>query len=93
MNQPSRRQFLAATGAGAVAVGSVTTLSGVLAGPAAAAETSTAEPGRYDEAVPVIVTLDDVKAGRLSVMHGEREFTIVDAKLASRIARLAGKGA
>ena len=92
MNQPSRRQFLAATGAGAVAVGSVTTLSGVLAESAAAADGGAAEHGPYDEAVPVIVTLDDGKTGRLSVMHGEREFTVVDAQLAARIARLAAKG-
>lgn len=92
MNQPSRRQFLAATGAGAVAVGSVTTLSGVLAGPAAAAEGDASEHSSHNEADPVIVTLDDGKAGRLSVMHGDREFTVVDAKLAARIARLAAKG-
>ena len=44
------------------------------------------------EGSPLIVTVDDLGAGRLSVMHGEREFSVVDAELAGRIAALARVG-
>jgi hypothetical protein len=91
LSDVSRRKFLAASGASAIAVGVVT------AAPLASASTVDADDfaAKHPEPIeesPLIVTVDDLKAGRISVMHGDREFSVVDAELAGRIAALARVG-
>jgi hypothetical protein len=44
-------------------------------------------------AEPMIVSVDDLSTGQISVMHGDREFVTSDPELARRIAQLAGLGA
>jgi hypothetical protein len=90
MTESSRRQFLAATGAGAVAVGAATVLPATMANASeapASLETDLFEG--IEGAFPVIVSVEDAASGLLSVMQGEKEFTVTDPELASRITRLA----
>lgn len=90
MNGLSRRKFLAASGAGAVAVGAVSvplTLSSSSEADGAVLDTQPAL-----EPVPLILSVDDLAAGRISVMHGEREFSVTDVDLANRIAGIARTG-
>jgi hypothetical protein len=88
MYETSRRRFLAATGAGAVAVGAASIVPGGLAH---------ATEGRGDldfdgvsSDTSIIVSIDDPATGRLTVMRGERELTVTDHELAARVAHLAG---
>ena len=37
----------------------------------------------------MIASVDDLASGTVSVMHGEREFTVTDHELARRIAQIA----
>ena len=94
MIESSRRRFLAATGAGAVAVGAAAVLPATMASAAEAPASLEADLVEGTEgSVPVIVSVEDAAAGLLSVMHGENEFTVTDPELAARITRLAAKGA
>jgi hypothetical protein len=94
MSESSRRQFLAATGAGAVAIGAATVVPATMASAAEAPASLEADLFEGTEgAVPVIVSVEDLAAGLLSVMHGENEFTVTDPELAARITRLAAKEA
>jgi Rieske Fe-S protein len=94
MIESSRRQFLAATGAGAVAVGAAAIVPATTASAAKAPASLEADLFEgADGAVPVIVSVEDPAAGLLSVMHGENEFTVTDPDLAARITRLATKEA
>ena len=89
MNGLSRRKFIAASGASAIAVGVVTV-------PLAAKDEAGGETFDHPvglESDPLIVSVDDLKAGRISVMHGEREFSVTDLDLAGRIAALLQTGA
>jgi CHASE2 domain-containing sensor protein len=92
MNDLSRRKFLAASGASAIAVG-VVSVGSVASASSLEADGMPLDHPEAFEANPVIVSIDDLRAGRISVMHGEREFSVVDADLASRIANLARTGA
>jgi hypothetical protein len=91
MSDVSRRTFLAASGASAIAVGVVTVTPLASAGIAGPDDFAAEHPESVEDS-PLIVTVDDLKAGRISVMHGEREFSVVDAELAGRIAALARVG-
>jgi hypothetical protein len=91
MSDVSRRTFLAASGVGAIAAGVVTVTPLASAGTTGADDFAADHPEPLEES-PLIVTVDDLKAGRISVMHGEREFSVVDAELAGRIAALARVG-
>jgi len=97
MNEPSRRQFLVATSAGAVAIGAAAVVPVSLANAAEAPAGANLDADYGFEAsadsVPVIVSVEDAAAGLLSVMHGAREFTVTDLELTSRITRLAGSEA
>ena len=88
MNETSRRRFLAATGAGAVAVGTASVVPGTLAN-AAEAPGSLDHDGVAGDA-SIIVSMDDPASGQLTLMRGERELTVTDHELAARLARLAG---
>ena len=93
MIESSRRRFLAATGAGAVAVGAATVLPVTMASAAEAPASPDVDSFDATDAAPVIVSVDDRATGRLSVMQGENEFTVNDPELAARINRLAAKRA
>ena len=90
MNGLSRRKFIAASGASAIAVG-------VVAVPTSMSTSDQADGAVFDQAnvdsEPLILSVDDLKAGRISVMHGEREFSVTDLDLAGRIAALLRTGA
>jgi CHASE2 domain-containing sensor protein len=92
MTDVSRRKFLAASGAGAIAAGVVSVTPLASASAAGADDFAAEHPEPFEES-PLIVTVDDLKAGRISVMHGEQEFSVVDTELAGRIASLARTGA
>lgn len=84
MIESSRRKFLAATGAGAAAVGAAAVLPAT-AEAATGPDTLEADLAGNTGPMPVIVTIDDPGSGRISVLHGEREFTVTDRDLADRI--------
>jgi hypothetical protein len=95
MPKSSRRRFLAITGASAVAIGATAAAPGSFAS-AAIARSNGTDARRGDgmlDAQPMIVCVDDLSSGQISVMHGDREFATTDANLARRIAQLAGLGA
>ncbi len=82
MSETNRRKFLAVTGAGAAA-GTV----GMVAGPAAAAETRR----RSDSAQEgVLAHIADHNSSKLTLMVGEREVIVHDRDLVNRILNAAG---
>ncbi len=92
MTQPSRRQFLAVSGAGAVAVGAATIVPASLAAAAEAPGQDLDSEHGVDALLddsPMIVSVDDLASGQLSIMHGDREFSVTDHALAQRIAHIA----
>ena len=85
MSETSRRQILAATGAG-VAAGTVG-LSGLTIGPANAGEARrTASSARES----VVAHIPDHTSGTLHVYVGEREVVVHDRDLVTRILNAAG---
>lgn len=80
MSETSRRNFLAATGAGA-AVGTVA----LTAGSAAAA---TPRPG--SAAAPVVAYVEDYRSDTINLMVGDREVVVHDRDLVARILNAAG---
>ena len=99
MNTPSRRTFLALTGAGAAAVGAATVLPASLAGAQQvagpeldAADFDAGAGASLSEAV-LMVCVTDRATGEVTVIDGEAEVTLTDPALAQRIAQLSGKGA
>jgi hypothetical protein len=96
MPESSRRRFLAITGASAVVIGAAAAAPGSLASAALARNGGANSEHAADamlDAQPMIVCVDDLNSGQISVMHGDREFATTDADLARRIAQLAGLGA
>jgi hypothetical protein len=91
MSHVSRRRFLAAGGASALAVGVVSVTPLASASTAGVDDFAAEHPEPFEDS-PLIVTVDDLKAGRISVMHGDREFSVVDPELAGRIASIARVG-
>jgi hypothetical protein len=85
MSETSRRQVLAATGAG-VAAGTVG-LTGLAGGAAHAAE-ARRTPGSARESV--VAYVQDHRSGTLRLMVGEREVVVHDRDLVTRILNAAG---
>lgn len=79
MSDTSRRKFLAATGAGAVA-GTVAVTS--------TAEAARPRPGSARE--PVVAYVQDHRLAELRLLVGEREVVIQDRDLVTRILNAAG---
>ena len=92
MNESSRRQFLAVSGASAVAVGAAAVVPVSMAGGAQSAgdgiDVEHGPDGLLEEG-PMIASVEDLASGTVSVMHGEREYIVTDHELARRIARIA----
>jgi hypothetical protein len=85
MSETSRRQVLAATGAG-VAAGTVG-LTGLTISPAHAGEARrTASSARES----VVAYVEDHRSGELRLMVGEREVVVHDRDLVTRILNAAG---
>ena len=83
MSDTSRRTFLAVTGAGAAAAGTV----GITGGTATAAETRRT-PGSARETV--VAYVKDHNSSELRLMVGEREVVVDDRDLVTRILNAAG---
>ena len=84
----SRRGFLARASVGAAAVGAAVVVPGVVGGGVAdAQESGPAHAGEF------VVWVKDPRAGELAVLVGERELTVVDRKLAKRLAQAAARAA
>ena len=81
MSETNRRNFLAATGMGAVA-GTV----GLVAGPASAE--APRRPGSAHE--PVVAYVEDHHSDELRLLVGEREVAVRDRELVTRILNAAG---
>lgn len=79
MSHPSRRSFLAVTGAGAVTTAAVT------ASPTAGAATSSARPG----AQPLVAHVRDAAAGTVVLYVGATEVVVQDHDLVRRLTRAA----
>lgn len=80
MSDTSRRKFLAATGAGAVA--------GTVAVTGTAHAAATRGPGSAQE--PVVAYVQDHRLAEVRLLVGEREIVIQDRDLVTRILNAAG---
>jgi hypothetical protein len=93
VSELSRRAFLirSSVGAAAVAVGSaipgLPTLLGTAAddSPAADDAAATAATDAPSAGQPLIAHVTDLQSGEMSLFMGEREFTVTDPALASRL--------
>lgn len=86
MSEPTRRNFLIASGAGA-AVGMVAAVPGV-AGAGTADASATLPP----DATDLMAHVADPSTGTLTLYVGEREILVHDRDLVARLARAASKG-
>jgi hypothetical protein len=84
----SRRRFLGIAGTGVAGMTGAALLN---AAPAAAADEQTTDVPAGTP--PLVAYVADARTGHLVVMHGEREVSIHDRKLAARLARAARNGA
>ncbi len=82
MSETSRRNFLAASGAGAAAVGAVV----VTAGAAHAA----ARPSASAASEAVVAYVHDHRSSEVRLMVGEREVVVQDRDLVTRLLNAAG---
>ncbi len=82
MEPPSRRRFLAVSGAGIAAAG----LASVVPATASAAELPVDPAAVGDE--PLMACVEDLAHGLVTVVHGGSELTVTDHDLARKIARL-----
>jgi hypothetical protein len=87
MTEPSRRNFLIASGAGAAAAGVVAAVPGV-AGAQPPGSTPTALP---HGATPLVAHVADPSSGTLTLFVGEREVLVHDRELVARLAHAAAK--
>ena len=83
MSETSRRNFMAAAGAGAAATTAVALSAG-------AANARPAGLGRKGVQEPVVALVDDHKGGVLRLLVGEREVVVHDRDLVTRILNAAG---
>lgn len=83
MSETSRRNFMAAAGAGAAA----TTAVALSAGSASAKPAVLSQKGVKE---PVIALVDDHKGGTIRLLVGEREVVVNDRDLVARILNAAG---
>jgi Rieske Fe-S protein len=96
MDQPTRRAFLAYTGAGVAAIGVAAVSPAVASASEAAADRLAPEQPIEDNSVndePLLASVNDLSKGEVTVISGGTEVTVVDHDLARRIARLSAKGA
>lgn len=82
MSDSSRRGFLILAGASAAAVGAV-----ALA-PAASAAAEREHEGHGQVGGPLVAYVSDLRAGKVSVMMGEREVVVHDPALCASLARV-----
>lgn len=88
MTEPTRRNFLIASGAGAAAVGMVAAVPGV-AGASTPDATSATLPS---DATDLMAHVADPSTGTLTLYVGEREVVVHDRDLVARLARAASRG-
>ena len=87
MNEPTRRNFLIASGAGAAAVGMAAAAPGV-----AGAGTPAATPATLPhDATDLMAHVADPSTGTLTLYVGEREVLVHDRDLVARLARAASE--
>ncbi len=83
MSETSRRNFMAAAGAGAAATTAVAFSSG-------SAHAAPALAGGRAAAEPVVALIEDHKGGAIHFLVGEREVVVHDRDLVTRILNAAG---
>ena len=83
MSETSRRNFMAAAGAGAAATTAVALSAG-------SADAKSALPGKRGVKEPVVVLIEDHKSGTIRFLVGEREVVVTDRDLVTRILNAAG---
>jgi hypothetical protein len=88
MTEPTRRNFLIASGAGAAAVGMAAAVPGT-AGARTPDPTSVTLP---HDATDLMVHVADPSTGNLALYVGEREVLVHDRELVARLARAASTG-
>jgi hypothetical protein len=81
MKDRSRRGFLAMAGTGAAVAGAA------VAVPATAAAAAAPDTSVGDASGPLVVYIDDVRKGTLTVLVGEREVHLHDKELVARLTR------
>ncbi len=87
MTDPTRRNFLIASGAGAAAAGVVAAVPG-----AARAQTPAAAPTALPhDATALVAHVADPDTGTVTLFVGEREVLVHDRELVARLARAASK--
>ncbi len=84
MTSPTRRTFVAATGAGAA------TAALSLAAPAYADDSDANRSGGSPGNGPLVAYVADLSAGRVVVVRGDRRTEVTDRRLAARLAAAAG---
>lgn len=87
MTEPTRRNFLIASGAGAAAAGVVAAVPGV-AGAQTPRRAPTALPS---DATALVAHVADPSTGTLSLLVGEREVLVHDRELVARLTRAASQ--
>ena len=85
MSDHSRRTFLKRASAGAAAVGVASVV------PIGASSADAAEPAGPTHSGPFVAWVDDVASGKVTVLVGESEVVVHDAKLARQLARAAAR--
>jgi hypothetical protein len=95
-NDPTRRGFLAATGAGAATVATVALAGSAHAGEPTRADRAEAGASHANLVAvgdgPLVVYLTDLASGRITFVAGEQRAVVTDRALAASLARRAGRG-
>jgi hypothetical protein len=87
MSETNRRNFLAAAGAGAAAVGTVAVTAGTARATEARRKTQLTKNGARET---VVAYVKDHRSSELRLMVGEREVIVNDRDLVTRILNAAG---
>lgn len=91
MTGPTRRAFLAVSGAG-IAVAATGVAAEASAMEVADAETEGYDPDSTDEGEMIVAYVHDVKAGHVTIAVGDRDITVQDRALAAKLSKLASQG-
>jgi len=90
MSESNRRSFLLHGGAGAAVAGAVLLAPGVAeAATPSAAPTATALPAGAASLGPIVAYVEDVTAGTISVLVGDRSVVLHDPAMAAKLAHAA----